>query len=367
MLKKRTTQELPLATLDGFELERVLYEAEAPIVFTAIAAVGSLLAYQADDNAEGEWLVLAPTSPRIVADLEAGSLGVREALTSSWMWLALRTGGRIAHVWTVTESDLPGHLPTPETLLSYELAPALSTRAIGPTIVSGSIPASVVAFVADATRKSFKALLDHVTEGTGAGRPSDWHRDRYDLPVNRFKFASFEVDFGSPKDDLFGQPEVKAAAAMLRKGLAWAASDSAALAATGLERAAILRAVLLLTPPSTGPIVEMTVGGKWIGEGAPTRLTRRSRKRVHEAIRDLSTDRIVKQEGRIGEADVDRHTFILRDTGKPDVRWSFSDELLDEVMECMHESVRVDVAGVLRGGALRVFALARADEPAPVE
>ncbi len=80
------------ALLGSVEVEEVLYEAETPVLYTTKTASGQpLLAYTAEESTDATWLVFTACTPRTIADLKSGRLAVREALTSSWMWLAQRT------------------------------------------------------------------------------------------------------------------------------------------------------------------------------------------------------------------------------------------------------------------------------------
>jgi hypothetical protein len=214
---------VPTELLSGFTALDVLYEAEAPVVFMATTGLGQkLIAYGADEDTSGGWIILAPCSARTIEDLREGRIAVREALTTSWLWLARRDRDRnIPEAWAVGPEDLPPqYLPSAGTPLELDHESMLSTRAIGPGIAPGSLPASVVAYVADAPRKAINALLDHLLQRRGEGRPPEALRALSDLPVNRFVFASFEMDFGAPAS-LLEREDVHRAAELLQRGLAW--------------------------------------------------------------------------------------------------------------------------------------------------
>lgn len=360
-------EQLPSGLVSAaLPVERVLYEAEFPVVFLTRTELGQqLLAYVADDNREGTFTILAPISGRSLVGLERGTTSVRDALTSSWMWLhvASPSGGG---VWpTDVEEVADEHLPYPATPLYPEHEPVLRTRAIGEQVALGTMPASVVAFVADATRKAVKTLLDYLLVVPSEGRPREEHRALYDLPVQNFAFASFELSFGPPDEGVFPREQLREAAKKLERGLAWASSsDSSPLSAeSDAEREAILRAALLLTPPVAGAITEVQVSGLWIPRGR-IRLTRDSRRRVKQELRSVDSERVVSYVGRIGELDVDNLSFILRDVDDDqDRRGVYEEDVLDDMMSFFAESQRVAVAGVERQGRLYVSAVA----PAPSE
>jgi hypothetical protein len=127
-LKEPSGNPMDPALLGRAEIEEVLYEAEMPVLYTTRNAFGQLLlAYVADDAADAIWLVLAPCAPRAIGDLKQGRLAVREALTASWLWLALKVPeGTIKKVWAITPDDLPSeHLPAPGTPLLPEHEPVI--------------------------------------------------------------------------------------------------------------------------------------------------------------------------------------------------------------------------------------------------
>lgn len=347
--------------LGSVEVEEVLYEAETPVLYTTKTASGQpLLAYTAEEATDATWLVFTACTLRTIADLKSGRLAVREALTSSWMWLAQRTpDGTIVKVWAITPDHLPpDHLPAPGTPLLPEHEPVIATRAIGDTIIPGATPASVVAYVADSTRKAIKTLLDFLLDRPSEGRPPEELRALYDLPVQRFAFNSFEVAFGLPAEFL-EHPKLRQAAGLLRKGLSWASTDKETPldATSDEERNAILRAALHLTPPPGGPIIEVEVSGTWMSRGS-ARLTQAARRRVHAEIRRLQAERVIRRTGLIVEVDRDNFTFILRDSDEG-VRYRgvFEEELLDDIVDFFAESRRVVVAGIERGGRLYVAAI----------
>jgi hypothetical protein len=345
---------------DQLLVERVLYEAEMPVLFLSKTIQGqALLAYVADDTHGRVSTLLSPIARARLEALETGALSVCEALASSCMWLHVseRDGGGL---WAVNYEQIPeGYLPIAGTLLLPEHEPALRTRAIGADVVLGKMPASVVAFVADSTRRAIKALLHHTFDSPSDGRPRKEHQALYDLPVQSFAFASFELGFAAPDEGLFPQEQVRKAAVLLEKGLLFASGRTPQIPdyADDAERDAILSAALLLTPPASGPITEVQISGRWMPHGK-IRLDRASRKRVRDQLR-IVDERVVTYTGRIGELDSDNLTFILRDTSDgDDRRGSFEEDLLDDMHTFFQEHAIVVIAGLERRGRLRVMAIA---------
>lgn len=103
--------------------ERVLYEAEQPIVYlTRNSHRQIMLAYLAGEDAHFRFTLLAPISERDLRLLEQGQLSIRDALTGTWMWLLREsqlTGE--AGLWAVSVDQMPReHLPMAGTPLLPE-------------------------------------------------------------------------------------------------------------------------------------------------------------------------------------------------------------------------------------------------------
>jgi hypothetical protein len=339
---------------------RVLYEAEQPVVYLTKNAQGQeMLAYLAGETVDNQFTIVVPAARSLVSGLESGSIGIREALTDSWMWLVKEDfAAKSASVWSITESEIPAsNLPKPGTPLLPEHRIAFSARAIGDGIVLGSVPCSVIAFVANAAKSSLKTMLDHALAASGEGRPTDAQRALYDLPVRQLRFASFEIGLAAPKSDFFPNHDAVAAVDDLRKGLAWAQdTDSTASFQVddGSKAEAILRATLALTPPGNGPISAVEVGGYWL-KGQRYRLTHKSRTKIKRRLLEIEKETIFVQSGRIGEIDDDKLSFILRDLeGGGEQRCMFEEELLDDMRLHYYEQGRVVVSGVIRAGRYKV-------------
>lgn len=182
-------------------IDRVLYEAEQPIVFLTHSTSGqSLLAYLAHESDSEIDYILASASTRKIHQLEQGAVGVREALFADWIWLLRReTHADTFDVWAITEAAVPDeYLPVPGTGLVPEHSVVFAARALGDGIALGRMPCSVISLVADSARASLKAVFDFVREANTEGRPTDAQRALYDLPVQHLRFASFEVGLAEP-------------------------------------------------------------------------------------------------------------------------------------------------------------------------
>lgn len=350
---------------------QVLYEAEQPVVYLTRTKQGQeMLAYLADETAESQFVVLAPATQASVQRLMRGSVDLRDALVDSWMWLVkLDFQQATTEAWSVNVGDIaPLHLPRAGTPLLPEHRIAFSARAVGASITLGSVPCSVVAFVANAAKTSLKTILDHALAVASEGRPTDAQRSLYDLPVQRLRFASFEIGLAAPSHDLFPNDVVKEAVGDLRSGLRWA-QDAATESGLGIEdenkAEAVLRATLALTPPGHGAITSVEIGGSWL-KGERFVLTRESRSKVSTRLREMRAEEIVVLDGRIGEIDDDKLSFTLRDLpdSSAEKRGTFPEELLDDMRSHYFDEKRVQISGVSRRGKLRVTAVVAPQEDA---
>ncbi len=363
-----TTDSLPNDLLDNpLPIDRVLYEAGEPIVYLTHTKHGqTLLAYFSDESKEGVVTFLTSISKARCNLLEAGCLSVREALTASSLWFHLSRPNGEPQFWVIDPSDIPNEfLPLEGTPLLPEHESVFRTRAIGEHIALGKMPASVVGFVADATRSALKTLLDFTYDIPAEGRPRKNYSRLYDLPIQRFTFASFELGFAAPDEELFPNDEMQQAVQKLEAGLVWAAcpiNNDTLIAESDAERVAVLRASLMLTPPISGAISEIEISGTWIKHGR-IKLTRQSRRKVNGELHKLNKEKVVTCCGRIGEIDGDKLSFILREVTvngnqECECKGFFEESLLDDMNLFYFEGTRVAVVGVERRERLSVIAVA---------
>jgi hypothetical protein len=344
-------------------IDRVLYEAEQPIVFLTHSTSGQpLLAYLAHESTSGIDYILASASLRKIQLLEQGAVGVREALCADWMWILRRnTDTSTLDVWSISEDLIPDeYLPVPGTALLPEHSVVFSARALGDGIALGEMPCSVISLVAESARSSLKAIFDSFREANTEGRPTDAQRALYDLPVKRLRFSSFEIGLGEPNPTLFPDDVLHTAISRLTLGLEWAQSSSDDDSLPGQskqEQEVVLRATLALTPPSSGVVSAIEVSGTWFG-GRRFHLDRTARSKVSRRLRTLRSERIVVFSGRIGEIDDDNLSFILRQASDGiDHKGTFPEDLLDDMRTQYYESNRVEISGVELNGRLRVTAI----------
>ena len=361
---------VPDGVLGSAEPIDVLYEAEEPVVFTLRTLQGQrLLAYVADATADARWVILVPCGDALLHGLQVGRVAVSDALTSSWAWLAqLDDEGRWLGAWVVEAAALPPeHLPRPGVMLLPEHAPVLATRATGDGIGRDGTPASVVAYLANATSAALKGVSELFLGRDGQGRPPDDLRAYYDLPVLRFAWRSFEIAYGPPTRP-HDEAILRRSVETIQAALAWAASDDDQPfpSEDPEERRAVLRAIMQLTPPTRGGIDRIDVSGRWMGP-RPAVLKRSARARVQAELRRTPTPQVVREDGYIRELDKDNLTFTLRGTREgphgSDVKGVIEDGQLDDALDYFNTDAQVVLVGELRGGRLHVQSIC----PAPAQ
>lgn len=352
---------------EPFEPAEMLYEFDGPRIFTVTDADGEVnLAYWSDQNDEFCRYVVVPTTDRILAALRKGTISVYDALNQPRCWLCDVTHqGVLTTCQRVDFEAIPSDaLPAIGTMLLPTLEPLLTLRAVGGEIIPGQIPGSVIRACVEGVQKALKVLSEYVLGQTAqAGRPNEFLKRIFDLPTQRFAFASFEISFRMPIEELNlftlnGQksPEVETleeVGRLLNRGLQWlthaAGEEGLYSPESPEERAVVLRALKELTPSSQGAIEQLELKGQLVGpRKTPLVLERMARQRVNAAIRNSSLEpQPVDLEGRIRELDKDRLSFELREiAGTAQVqRFVFDEELLEEVFQAFQDNARVRVAG----------------------
>ena len=351
----------------AFDPVEILYEFDGPRLFTTRDIDDELnLVYWSDEDDMITRYIVVPTSNRILGDLRKGVLSVFDALNQPRCWLCdVDFEGSPPRGLLVDFEAIPRDaIPAQGTMLWPFLEPLLTLRAVGPEIVPGQIPGSVIRSCVEGVQKTFKVLSEYVLGQTPqAGRPDEFMRRLFDLPTQRFAFASFEISFRMPVEEknLFTSighksPEAETleeVGSLLNKGLKWltttAGEEGVYSPGNPEESAAVLRALKELTPSSQGSIDHIELKGQLVGTRvAPLVLERKARQRVNAAIRSQALEpQLVDLVGRIRELDKDRLSFELREIeGLPGVqKFVFDEELLEDVFQAFQEDRRVRVAG----------------------
>lgn len=367
-------QAVDLSHLGSLHPEEVLYDFDGPCIFTTRApSKALLLAYLCEDLEADECLryIVATTSSEIVRELKQGLVSIRQALTSGSMWLIdFDYAMHPRHAFAVALEDLPGDaLPAEGTMLFAHLEPALRVRFAGDAVQPGKIPASAILQAGDVASKALKSVIEWAARITTSGRPPEWLRALYHLPMQRLAYGSLDIGFSAPEIPRGAQqlsllsglsPEARSPEdladegwRLFRKGLEWATSTSAEIQAeSDEERLAILEALRHLAPASTGPITDVLVSGSKIGRlERPYRLDRDVSKKIRRTLTALKSQRDVQLRvfsGRVRSLDLDTLVFVLRDV--PDevaeIPFVLEDErLLETAREAFNQELEIKVAG----------------------
>ena len=225
-----------------FEPVEILYEFDGPRIFTIRDFDDELnLVDWSDEDDQTTRYVVGPTSPRILDDLRQGVLSVFDALNQPRSWLCDVTLERSPSRCLLVDFEaIPRDaFPAQSTMLWPTLEPVLTLRAVGPEIVPGKIPGSVIRSCVEGVQESFKVLSEYVPGQTPqAGRPDEFMRRLFDVPTQRFAFASSEISFRMPVEEknLFTStghksPEVETleeVGSLLNKGLKWLTTSAGA-------------------------------------------------------------------------------------------------------------------------------------------
>lgn len=345
------------AAFGSLEPEEVLFEFDGPRIYTArLIDHSHVLVYQCSAEKESARYFVVPLNDAILDSLVRGQLPVCDALDQPWSWLIVKKyNGALISAAKVPFSSLPSEAqPKPGVFLQTDQNPILSVRLIGEKLKRDAIPASVVKRAVDGATAAIKKLMEWALEvAPGEGRPEQRLRRYYDLPIQRFQFASFEVSFGSPlplvQTDLVDE-EAKTIARvtdLLNKGLLWASDADSPDLENSVATYALVDALDKLVPPKHGVVTEVRVGGKLTGSADTKILTRISTDRVRGKLKEVKSDiQSVRQMGYIREFDKDKFTFILRDVaGKEIYKCSFDDQLYDDALTVFEGESEVEILG----------------------
>ncbi len=364
---------VPGERFQPFTTCEVLYDFDGPRTFTLRDADAELhLAHWLDEDRERSRFVVVPFSERLLTDLKAGRLSVRDALEQPRAYvLDLSPDAAVLGVRRVELADLPADaLPRPTTMLWPHLEPLASVRAVGERVQVGAIPPAVVRAVADSLPRAFRTVLDYSLDAIPDELAQRLKTRSYEPLAQRVCLASFEISFRLPEPppELFDgidssardvmRSAIDRSGRLLRLGLEWATSAQATpehlVKLTGSEEEArvILAAIENLMPSARGPVQTIELRGAWLGAATRPRILHRANRRaVAGARRELYAPQPVRLwlTGRIRELDKDRLSFELRDIVESGVqaRKFFYDEfLIDDVLEAFEEDVFVHVTGL---------------------
>ena len=346
--------ELSGVAAKGFDLtpHQILDEYDGPRLFTVVEGSDLYLVYQCGEDGTIERFLIVPTNRQILKNIENSTVTLRDALTSSWAWIAdRRRDGSVDPAVRVDPSLLPQNaLPRPGVTLHPPVAPLLRIKVSGSELPPQAAPASVVTDAVKAATGAVRSLAKFVLGGGSTGRPAEEMRRLYNLPATRFSFGSLEIEFGAPPEVKQGALDIQQAAEkvrlLLQEGLCWLEGQQDLEDKPREEKRAVIEAMSHLVPPRRGSIETVEVSGVLISKaGRKHTLTRKHTEKVDSArFFDKDVTRILVENGLIREFDKDQLSFILRDRDGKNIRSvNFSDELFDDVYEYFDRDVPVTI------------------------
>lgn len=347
------------------EIDEVLYEFDGPRIFTTKNGGQTLFWYLcAETNSCVRYLV-TPTNFKIIEQLKTGIKTVFDVLNAPWIWAVdSNHSGEITSGWVLHGLDeVPNtSKPSKDATLSPDLMPLLTYRLVGGNLYEGNVPASVISRAVTKPIAALKHLLEvvnHVSSQTG--RPENAARQQYDLVAKRLQYNSFEISFGAieaqPDEEVDAEAIEKAKSSYeasgqkLTNALRWLRDEPNVSQPDDY----LLEVLHQLVPPARGTVKEAELKGRLIQSDVSITLTRDDTSKVKKAIRASSSRErhLIETEGRIGELDKDKFTFILRNrigADQDDLVFEFTLEQYDDVLDAFDEDVRVIVQGKRRGG-----------------
>jgi hypothetical protein len=231
-------------------------------------------------------------------------------------------------------------------------------------IVAEDIPRASLALLRDlrVQRVAFGSFELAVREG----HPEE--REQLRLGIPEVSDQPGKLSPTAPPDEKAEDEAFTRVRQLFTAGLAWAANPeqpplSEAFADVE-EGRAVLVAIRGLTPDIESDVEEVEISGRLVeARPEPTvRLDQEARRRVRAQTAAVipPEKEIFTMEGRIGEMDWDKKTFILRDIpgGERERKFAYDDPFIVPVRDNLNRRVRVQARLRKRGGA-RVLALTR--------
>jgi hypothetical protein len=303
------------------------------------------------------------------------------------VWLVtIGRGWQATDALVVNMRDVPTEmLPEPQVTLNYEEEPLLTLKLVGVSAEAREVTASVIRASADRPVAALKRLMEYLESRLKevADAPSRWVRRFYDLPAVQVGFGSFEIAYGRPRlkeSDLFGSRSdleardervIAELERLLSRGLEWATAGEPtnALTKDTEESEAIFQAVYELSPPETGAIYSIQIGGTLAGrQSRGVVLERETRAAARAQLKRIEDARKQKPGwlfavGIIEATDLGKLSFILRqiaairrqagegqttfDEEPPgqELHFEMDEDQADSVMEAQRRQERVVVSG----------------------
>jgi hypothetical protein len=253
-------------------------------------------------------------------------------------------------------------------------------RIIGPSPGWPEAPTSIVTALLDSLRKGVQAIAEFLSTGHLTTRPTKELKHACDLRIVAFQPGSLRVGVRLPDEVQMEwiegtEPAPIKALKQYLDVAGWVGSDDPAFALEQLipdpqQRRVVLNALKPFVPRPRGDVERVELSGRAVPRGAKIQLTRGANGRIDQAIDRMAAEQVEEHVGDLREIDLDKLSFVLRNT--EDVReipCTFEEDLLEMAKEALDR--RVQVTGVRRvvegrriAPTLRVTRLVILDEDA---
>ena len=273
---------------------------------------------------------IAPLNPQKFALLAEGPLDqIRELLAELDAHAATESGGAGRTLWLHVE---------------------------GQGIRWPDAPSSVLASLLDILRKGVQAVAEFTARGMLSTRPTAELKRACDLRMVALAPGSLRVAVRAPENVELADVAGRALDTYLDVA-AWAGSGESdehleRMLPDATARRLALAELGRLVPRQRGDIERIELSGTALGKRSPIVLARETRQRIGGAMSRLVHEQTFTVVGTLREIDLDKRTFILRNSEElSETPCDFPEELLETAKEALDK--RVEVTGTKRAHEVR--------------
>ncbi len=247
-------------------------------------------------------------------------------------------------------------------------------------------PTSVLTAFLDSFRKGLQLVAEFMVTGQVTTRPTDELKRACDLRIVGLEAGSPRVGIRLPEeaqlrfDYVDDRLVAERALGEYLEVAEWVDSQAPDTVLEGKvadpsKRRLLLNALKPLVPRPRGDVESLEISGRLVPRDRPIRLTRAAHDRIDRAIDSAVAEQVETHIGDLREIDLDRRSFILRNTDHGgQIQCTFYPELWESTKEALDRRVEVSGSRAVRessrsASALRVSRLEVVDggEPAGAE
>ena len=225
-------------------------------------------------------------------------------------------------------------------------------RIQGKEIAWPNASTSILTAFLDALRKGITTVAEYLATGQLAMRPTTDLKDACDLRIVGLRTGSLRVGIRLPDEEVLLFPDEKKsppreALRLYLETASWVGSQEAE---ASLEkkiqdpkvRRLVLNAVKNFIPRQRGSVDSIEISGREVPEGRVVKLSKVVLKRIEDAIDGMTSESVQSFVGDLREIDLDKRTFILRNTlQRQDISCEFEEDLLSIAKEALDRKVNV--------------------------